>query len=315
MGSNCPFCPAPRRPVSYPELTLDLQGVLHHLSMAPRAADVLPLIALHGGLGWDHRSLRPWLDPLAGKTRLTYIDLLGCGDSPDPGDWSAVTHATWADGVEDTRRRLHAAHGGHARVVLFGHSYGAVVALEAALRYPERIAGLVLCAAPTAAEHVPAALDRVLSHAASIGPATEAAFSGLLAAPPETDQAFADAMQDAVAVYAKDPGAHDLQGLADRIRFRAAPVRRSFYELFGTYDVRPRLAEVSAPTLVLSGRYDWLAPPDEAPAEMLDRLPDAEGHVFEDSGHLPFLEDNEAFLAVVDDWLDRRMATSLYSAG
>ena len=287
--------------------------MLHHVSPAngaPSEAGLPGLIALHGGLGWDHSSLRPWLDPLAEHARLTYVDLLGCGRSPDPEDWADVTHATWADGVEATRRHLDAEHGGLERVVLFGHSYGAVIALEAALQYPEHVAGLILCAAPTAAEHVEAAVGRVLAHAASIGPATERAFGGLLAAPPETDQAFADAMQDAAAVYVRDPGAHDLQGLVDRIRFRSAPVRRSFYELFGTYDVRPHLGEIRVPTLVLSGRHDWLAPPDEAPAEMVAAIPDAEVHVFEQSGHLPFLEENEVFLEVVGDWLERRVSSS-----
>ena len=284
-------------------------------SEADAAAGAPALLALHGGLGWDHRALRPWLDPLGERACLTYLDLLGCGASPGPDDWTRVTHATWAEGVEETRRRLDAERGLHDRVVLFGHSYGAVIAMEAALRYPERVSGLILCAAPTAAEHVPAALERVLAHAAAVGPDVERAFRGLLATPPETDDAFADAMRSAIAVYVRDPGAHDLAGLVDRVRFRAAPARRSFYELFGSYDVRPRLAEIAAPTLVLSGRHDWLAPPDEAPAEMLDRLPEAEGHVFEQSGHLPFLEENGAFLSVVGDWLNRRASAATRPAG
>ena len=287
--------------------------MLHYVSTASGSPSgvILPgLIALHGGLGWDHLSLRPWLDPLAAHACLTYVDLLGCGQSPDPEDWTRVTHASWADGVEEVRGQLDAQCGDHERVVLFGHSYGAVIALEVALRHPEHVAGLILCAAPTAAEHTEAALGRVMAHAASVGPATERAFGGLLAAPPETDQAFADAMQDGAAVYVRDPDAHDLQSLVDRVRFRAAPVRRSFYELFGTYDVRPQLEEIRAPTLVLSGRHDWLAPPDEAPAEMVAAIPNAEGHVFEQSGHLPFLEENEAFLEVVGGWLGRLFPAS-----
>ena len=73
------------------------------------------VLALHGGLGWDSSTLRPWLDPLAEHARLTYVDLLGCGASPEPDDWSAVTNATWAEGVEDVRARLDAKAGGDAR--------------------------------------------------------------------------------------------------------------------------------------------------------------------------------------------------------
>ncbi len=267
----------------------------------------LPLLALHGGLGWDHTALRPWLDPLADHVRLTYLDLEGCGASPDPEDWETVTHATWADGVEAVRQRLDLEVGGHERVVLFGHSYGAVIALEVALRHPERVGGLVLCAAPTAAAHVGEAMARVQASATALGPAAERAFTRLTAGP-ETDEAFADVMTDAINLYVHDPRAHDLEAVVDRIRFRAAPLHRSFFDLYGGYDIRPHLSSIRVPVLVLSGRHDWLAPPAEAPAEMLAGLPDAEGHVFEHSSHLPFLEENEAFLEVVTDWLDRRAA-------
>nr|WP_281253165.1 alpha/beta fold hydrolase [Rubricoccus marinus] len=262
------------------------------------------MLALHGGLGWDSAALRPWLDPLAEHARLTYVDLLGCGSAPDPDDWSTVAHGTWAAGVEDVRQRLDEARGGHERVILFGHSYGGIIALEAALAYPERVAGLILCATPSAAAHIPAAVER--AQARDLSADVRAALNAVLSAPPTSDAEFAALMPALLPLYAHAPDAHDFAAYAAGIRFRAAPCRRSFYELLGDYDARQRLAEIAAPTLVLSGRHDWVAAPADAHADFLAGLPLAEGHVFEHSGHLPFLEEPEAFVRVAGEWLERQ---------
>ena len=262
------------------------------------------VLALHGGLGWDSATLRPWLDPLADRARLTYVDLLGCGASPEPDDWSEVTDATWADGVEDVRARLDAEAGGHERAVVFGHSYGAAVALEVALRYPDRVAGLVLCAPPPRPDHLGAAAARAEARLPDLPPEVGPALHAALTAPPESDAAFADGMAALLPLYVADPGDHDLSAFADRVRFRVGAVRRSFYGLLAEYDPRDRLGDVRAPALVLSGRHDWVSPPDEGPSELADGL-GAEHVVFERSGHFPFMEEPEAFVDVFGRWLDR----------
>ena len=276
------------------------------IAPSPESPSGPALLALHGGLGWDHQTLRPWLDGLADHARLTYLDLPGCGAAPDPEDWSAVTHATLSEAVEADRARLAARVGGHERVILFGHSYGGIVALEVARRYPERVAGLVLCTVLSHAGAMPAAVER--AQARDLSDSTREALGAALAAPPDSDEAFAAVMPDLLPLYVHRPDAHDLAEYAARVRFRAAPCRRSFYELLPTYDARPWLGEISVPALVLTGAHDWLAHPDESHADLVDGLPRAEGHVFAHSGHFPFMEEPEAFERVVFAWLDRQPA-------
>ena len=265
------------------------------------------VLAVHGGLGWDSATLRPWLDPLAERARLTFVDLLGCGGSPEPEDWSEVTNETWAEGVEAVRARLDAEVGGHERVVVFGHSYGAAVALEVARLYPARVAGLVLCTPPSRPVHLGAAVARAQERLPdlpdSVGPALQDAFAG----PPESDAAFADGMRALLPLYVADPAALDLDAFADRVRFRVGAVRRSFYELSSEYDARDGLEGIGAPALVLSGRHDWVSAPDEGPAEVASGL-GAEHVTFEQSAHFPFMEEPDAFLDVVGEWLDRTAA-------
>ena len=262
------------------------------------------VLALHGGLGWDSATLRPWLDPLAEIARITYVDLLGCGGSPEPDDWSAVTNETWAEGVENVRARLDAGAGRHDRVVVFGHSYGAAVALEYARLHPDRVAGLVLCAPPPRPAHLGAAAARAEARLPGLPPETGPALGAALSAPPETDAEFAEGMAALLPLYVAEPDAHDLDAFVDRVRFRAGAVRRSFYGLLAEYDPRDRLGDVRAPALVLSGRHDWVSPPDEGPAELAAGL-GAEHVAFERSGHFPFMEEPDVFLSVVGRWLDR----------
>src|SRR5690242_10906341 len=50
-------------------------------------------IAIHGGPGFDHTYLRPWLDPLGVRGRLVYVDLRGHGHSSVPSDVNSYTIA------------------------------------------------------------------------------------------------------------------------------------------------------------------------------------------------------------------------------
>lgn len=69
------------------------------------------------------------------------------------------------------------------------------------------------------------------------------------------------------------------------------------------WDRSERLGEITAPTLVLCGRYDEVTP---ACAETLQRgIPDAELYIFEQSAHMAHLEEPEHYLAVVRDFLAR----------
>jgi pimeloyl-ACP methyl ester carboxylesterase len=61
---------------------------------------------------------------------------------------------------------------------------------------------------------------------------------------------------------------------------------------------------VQVPALVVLGRYDHMDP--ACAKEIASAMPDATLHVFEDSSHCPHLEQSDAVVAVVTDWLDRR---------
>lgn len=253
-----------------------------------------PLFALHGGPGWDHTYLRSGLDPLADSAEVVYVDLRGNGRSPDPDDWEAVTHAAWTADVEALRARR-----GHGRILLFGHSYGGFLALEYALRYGDRLAGLVLCCTAPALDYpdMMLALAKARSTPELFGTLVET-----LSHPVGSDEAYEEAIRTVLPIYFHRPGKVDLDALVDGMTMRARAFNRGFFHCARSYDVTDRLPTITVPTLVLSGRHDWVCPPEQG--ERLQRgLPRATHYVFEESGHFPFIEEPGRFVDVVTDWL------------
>ena len=67
------------------------------------------------------------------------------------------------------------------------------------------------------------------------------------------------------------------------------------------WDITDRLHEITTPTLLVSGRYDEATP--LIVGQIHERIPGAEWALFEESSHMPHVEEPEAFLRRVEDFL------------
>ena len=65
-----------------------------------------------------------------------------------------------------------------------------------------------------------------------------------------------------------------------------------------TWDITDRLHEITTPTLLVSGRYDEATP--HIVEQIHERIPDSDWTIFEESSHLPHIEEPAAFLECVD---------------
>jgi proline iminopeptidase len=144
-------------------------------------------------------------------------------------DWVGVTHATWADDCDAVRAAL-----GAERVLVFGHSYGGVLALEYALRHPARVAGLVLCTTQPAFDYAEQALALARARAT---PAQWDLLLASLANPPADDAALAAGARALLPLYLHAPRPETL-ALFDAVRFRAAPYRHAMARLLPALDLR-----------------------------------------------------------------------------
>ena len=68
------------------------------------------------------------------------------------------------------------------------------------------------------------------------------------------------------------------------------------------WSIIERLHRITAPTLVLSGKYDEATPETVEPYARL--IPDARWHVFPNSSHMPHVEEREACMRLVGNFLD-----------
>jgi proline iminopeptidase len=100
----------------------------------------IPMLTLHGGPGATHFYLECFEDFIpTEKIRFYYYDQLGCGFSDAPNDPSLWTLERFRQEVETVRAAL-----GLERFVLYGQSWGGLLAIEYALQYPQRLSGLVI---------------------------------------------------------------------------------------------------------------------------------------------------------------------------
>ena len=72
-------------------------------------------------------------------------------------------------------------------------------------------------------------------------------------------------------------------------------------EVFTTFDLRPELSGITAPTLVITGEYDFICGPVCA-KELAEGVRDAELVLLPDCGHFVFVEQRDRFAASIGDF-------------
>jgi proline iminopeptidase len=262
-----------------------------------------PIVVLHGGPDFDHTYLLPDLDRLADSYRLLYYDQRGRGRSAEGVRAEDVTLASDIADLDKLREHFKL-----SSTTVLGHSWGTVLALEYAIRHPERVSRLILMnPAPASAadyqqfrkerrEKMGADLDRIRAVAAT--------------------DSFKGGDPDAVVAYY-------------RIHFKAALARPEDYERlmaimkpsFTTseailkarhvedrlmddtwsldgYDLLPKLRSLTVPTLVIYSDHDFI--PSFVAEHIAEALPAARLVTMKDCGHFAYLECPQAVRKEID---------------
>lgn len=257
-----------------------------------------PVVVVHGGPVLDHGYLLPHLEPLARGYELVLYDQRLSGRSVGQVDSASVRIQTFVDDIEALRQEL-----GLGRVHVLAHSWGGLLALNYALRYPDGLRGLVLVSPmPPSATLWQEEQQRVAERVTAADSASMAQA--------RSSEAFArgepDGIRDAL-MAAYRIQFHD-RSLADRLTLFVPEDYNARSRQFGymmsdlmDFDLTDRLARIGAPTLIVYG--------DDEPGAGISGRILAEGianatlATVPEAGHFAFVERPDAFLSLVTDFL------------
>jgi proline iminopeptidase len=205
-------------------------------------------------------------------------------------------------------------HLGFDRWSVLGHSFGGHVALEYALRYPNRLSRLVLVDTGADARWSRENSLRVLVERGYSPAKVELVrrwFSGELEA-----REYFPIFWRISSAYMPNHGIRGMvRELAEggwRSRIRPAPFLFAGRSLLPGWSVVDRLSEISAPTLIIAGREDFVFPP-ECQRELVEGIPGAQLVLVDEAGHNPQDEMPAEVMAVLRPFLagalDRNRST------
>ncbi|MEN8213339.1 MAG: pimeloyl-ACP methyl ester esterase BioH [Pseudomonadota bacterium] len=227
-----------------------------------------PLVLLHGW-GMNAAVWQPLLPWLAGRWRVTAIELPGHGDSDDLAPGSTLDD--WADAC------LQAA---PSRAVWMGWSLGAQVALQAALAQPRRLAALVMLAG------TPCFVQRSDWPCGMAGEDLQQFADALITDPRQTLMRFLG-----LQMLGSQQPKESLRQLKAAVSMRPEASQQALLtglQLLQLTDQRPRLPQLDVPSLWIHGERDRLVSPQTA-ACIGQLLPGAEFTMIDGAGHAPFV--------------------------
>jgi len=234
-----------------------------------------PVVVLLHGFPLSRVMWAGQLGTLSESYRIVAPDLRGHGESPAPD--ATYTMEQMADDVVELLDGLGVAE----PVVVGGLSMGGYVALAMAFKHPDRVRALMLIDTKAAADSPEAARKREETAQATLkaGNSVEVVASMI---PRLFAKATLEQRPEIVAPLKADMEKTSASGVAGALRGMAIRPDR-----------RDQLSEIAAPTLVIVGEEDAIAPPDEARA-MVEALPNGRLKIIPDAGHLAPYENPEA---------------------
>lgn len=237
-----------------------------------------PLALMHGGPGVDHSTMLRFRR-CADQFTLIFYDHR-CNGRSTGADVSTMTWENLTADADALRDAL-----GFDTWAVLGHSFGGMVAIEYALRYPNCLSALILVDAcgdsRWAQEKAPETLSTRGFHPRTVELARRF-FNGRIA-PKE----MARAMRAFGGAYYHRPtlsllAREVLSGL--HMKTRPEALIFGFGRLLKDWNVMERLGEITAPTLVIAGQDDFQFPPEHQRA-LAGGIPNAQLEIIEGAGH------------------------------
>jgi proline iminopeptidase len=251
-----------------------------------------PIIVLHGGPDFDHCYLLPHLDRLSTSFRLIYYDQRGRGKSAENVPPEQVSLISEINDLDAIREHFHL-----DAVTILGHSWGGLLAMEYATRFPHRVSHLILMnTAPVSRDDV-AFFRQERSRTAASDLEQMRALSSMPHY--QTGDIQADAEYYRLHFKATIRQPEQLEHVIQRLRMNVTPqdilkaraIEERLYDetwRLDEYDLAPRLSRLNIPTLIIHGDNDFV--PAICAEHIAQAVPGARFVLLNNCGHFSYLE-------------------------
>jgi L-proline amide hydrolase len=266
-----------------------------------------PLVVLHGGPGCTHDYVDSFKALAARGRAVVHYDQLGNGRSTHLRDKGADfwTPRLFLDELENLLRHLMI----NGRYHLLGQSWGGMLAAEHAVTQPKGLRALVIANSPASMElwvreanrlrdELPPQIQATLLKHERAGTTSHSEYK-------EAMRVFYDRHVCRVTPW-PDEVARTFKAIDDDPTVYMTMNGPSEFHVVGnlkTWSIIDRLDDIRVPTLLISGRYDEATPAVVQP--FADRIKDVRWEIFDNSSHMPHVEETERCLKVVGDFLDQ----------
>ena len=255
-----------------------------------------PLVLMHGGPGVDHHTMFP-LRPLSDHFKLIFYDHRCNGRSKG----AQVETMTWQNLTADAealRQSLNI-----DRWAVLGHSFGGMVAMEYALRYPNSLTHLILMDTGGDSWWVEQNAAKVLAERGyddKTVAIAERFFTGNI----KPDEFFGSVRRLASAYYHDLTPSQFLRDISVGVRMKTQPeaLIYGYSRLLKGWKIMDRLGEIQVPTLVMAGEDDFQFPPDHQTI-LAESFSDARLEIIEGAGHNAHSERTSKVLEIIREFI------------
>ena len=260
----------------------------------------VPLLVLHGGPGAGHDYLEP-LEALAADRQVIFYDQLGCGRSDRPDNPALWRIERFVSEVAQVRRAL-----GLSHIHLLGHSWGGWLAIEYLLSQPAGVVSVVLASTS-------ASMPQFVAEAQALKAQLPHDVREVMDRHEATGDFQNPEYQTAVMEFYKrhlcrvDPWPDCLMRSVGNLD--GNPVYLTMngpneFTVVGNlkeWERRDRIHEINVPTLVTVGRCEEI--PLACARTLHDSIRGSQLAVFDQSSHMAMLEETDAYIQRVVDFL------------